>query len=1139
MKKKWKSTKALYKVFCYPKIFLIMRITAFLLLFSAGQVMGVNSYSQNTRLSLNLKDVTVENVLDEIENQSEFFFLFNQKLVNVDRKVDIDVKNKRIKDILAGLFTGEDINCLFMDRQILLSPKYMTEKVNVTRDRQPQEIVVTGKVTDEDGNPLPGVNILIKGTITGTITNVDGDYSINVEDPEAVLVFTFIGMLTQEIRVGDQTEINITMAQDVFGLEKVVVIGYGLSKKANLTGAVAAIQSDELEKINRVNSTSLFEGQVAGVFTKQTSGMPGNDDISISIRGFDQPLILIDGSERSANNIDPSMIESISILKDASAAIYGARSGNGVILITTKRGKTNKVPQISYEASYSIQQFAHRPKLITNSGEYTEMWSEAEDNMGLPRTYTDEVIQKYYDGEPGYGSYDWFDYTFLNWAPRLKHNLSLDGGSDKIRYFIGLGFSDQQSVISSEDWYYKRFNIISNVDGNITDNLSFSVDLSYSYEHQSECSGNIWMKYTAVQPMAPTGFPAPDEDKIPVSNLVGSNNQLVASMSKSGGSQDRFPRTLDGKIELDYEMPFIEGLSAKVSMDYRSIVRRNRGSNPTTKMYEQDPSTLEVSQVWETTANGVNIADYMYTRIKPKLELGYRQDFGDHSVHGLLIGEYFEDDANEINASSRYMLSDDLLFLGYGDPAYNTVGQMVEETSRASIAGRINYAYKGKYLVEGTFRYDASSFFPPDTRWGFFPSVSVGWRITEEDFMSNVTWLNNLKLRVSYSETGYDRNAIRYDYFAGYSFFDGERSPYYIFGDSPYSRAVAGTLPNQSMTWETMTNYNIGVDANLWNGLLNVVGEVFYRKRSDILAIPQQSFPSTFGAILSQQNLNSLDDRGIELELSHFNQIGEVRYSIKGIIGYATSKWVHFEEEDYVDEDDIRILQKSGNNRNRSIGYVSDGIFKTQDQIDNYPVDQDQNGNSTIIPGDIIYKDLDGDNVITWEDQEYIGYAGGNPDLNFGLNLGIDYKNFSLSILLQGGSLYSGYIDGDIQTPISGFRCPLELHRDERFHEVNNPDGTLPAFTLSPRNQNTRYSDFWLNNITYLRVENVSLSYNLPKKWLIPVGIKSLRLYMAANNLAVISNLGIYASDMDPEASLSNRNYPAHRTITFGVKVTL
>jgi len=1002
-----------------------------------------------------------------------------------------------------------------------------------------QEMTITGKVTDQSGDPLPGVNIVVEGTTTGTISDQDGNYTITVPDQNAVLDFSFVGYLTQQVPVGDQTSISVTLEPDVVGLEELVVVGYGTRKKANLTGAVATVQAEELEKVTTVNSTNLLEGQMAGVITKETSGQPGYDNVRIRIRGFDAPLILIDGEERSLSSVDPNMIENISVLKDASAAIYGARSGNGVILVTTKRGRSGQRPEITYQGSYSIQQFTNKPGLITDAGTYLDAWTEAEVNVGLTPTYSEQEIQKWKEGGPGYESYDWFNWAYRNWAPRQKHNLSVRGGSDKMSYYVGLGVSDQQSVISSNDWWYKRYNILSNIDGEITDNLFFSLDLSYAHEHASETGAQEVLQWVyKSQPMAPTSFEG--SDLTPASNLYGTHQRVVGGIHKDiQGGIDRIPNRFHGKFELTYDMPFLTGLSARASIDYRLIETRTKEIRRQWEVYKQDPETGEIILDGRFPAtvvnNGLWVDDFESTRLKPKAELRFNRNFGDHTVDALLLGEYFDDVTNEINAETQNLISNELMYLGLGDKQYHELDQTVEETSRTSIAGRLNYGFRGKYLAEATFRYDASSFFPPETRWGFFPSFSAGWRISEESFMSGISALENLKLRASYSETGYDLNAIRYDYFAGYGV---ETSPLFLIGSNAYRRLLMGTVANPDMTWEKMTNYNVGLDVNLWNGKLNVVSEVFYRKRTDILATPQQTFPSTFGASLSQRNLNSLDDRGFELEISHFSRIGDVGYSIKGILTYARSKWIHYEEEDYTDPDDIRILQQSGNWRNRAIGYISDGLFKSQAEIDEHPVDQDQAGNSTILVGDIKYKDLNGDNIITWADQEYIGYGTGDPDLNFGLNLAADWKGINLGILLQGGSIYSGYISGLAQVPFNNQSSPLTIHWEERYHETKNPDGTLPAFSMGVREQNTKYSDFWLREITYLRLENVNLSYTLPAAWLNPVGIKRFNVYVAAHNLAVVSNLGMWASEFDPEAALSNNNYPAHRTITFGVNVT-
>ena len=1111
------------------KFFKKMRIVTLLILISITQTFALETYAQNKRLSLNAENKTIVSILEEIERQSEFYFMFDASRINVNQRKTVDCENQPIRNILDQLFEDTGITYRINDRQVLLTV------INSIVPEQQKSIL--GKVTDSSGSPLPGVTVVVKGTTQGTVTDADGKYSLTNVSNDAILQISFVGMKTQEIAVAGKTKIDIVMEEETVGIEEVVAVGYGTQKRVNLTGAVTTVKSEDLEKIRSVNSTELLQGQIAGLITKQTTGKPGADEVNLSIRGFGNPLVLVDGMEWEIGKVDPSTIESISVLKDAAAAIYGARAGNGVILITTKRGKYQKDLNINYNGSYSIQQFSKKPSLITNSGIYTEFHNEAEINAGLTPTFTEEEVQKYYDSAPDYESYNWFDYAFKNWAPTQKHNIDVQGGGDNIAFYVGMGLSDQRSVISSDDWWYKRYNVRSNVDGKITENLSFRVDLSYIYEQQAEASSHIWRSVYMAQPMAPTSFP--NSDLIPASNLRGNYQRLIPEMNMDieGGITNN-PESLNGKADLEYKIPFVKGLSIKGSLDYYVQNKRTKTTGKQYEVYERDPESGEytLSGRYPSTYvnNMVRYAHHKISHLRPKAEINYEKKIGNHSIKGLMVGEFYNEKSDWFNGYTENLLSNELMYLSFGDRTYHELNQEVTEASRASIVGRVNYAYAGKYLFETTFRYDASSFFPPNNRWGFFPSVSAGWRISEEPFMANATWLDNLKIRASYSQTGYDGNAIRYDYFSGYEVVAGQ----YIYGSNAVRKIQSGTLANPDMTWETMTNYNIGFDANLWKGKLALIVDGFYRERDGILAIPTQSLPSTFGASLSRYNLNSLNDRGIDVEISHANNIGDLNYRIKGVVTYARSKWTHYEEEEYTNEDDIRILKNTGNWVNRTIGYVSDGLFRSQEEIDNHPIDQDQAGNSTLIPGDIKYKDLDGDNIITWADQEEIGYATDNPDLTFGLNLGASYHRLSLDVLLQGGSMFSGNIAGYARTPFNNASTPLEIHWEERFDETNNPDGQLPVVTMGVRSNNNRNSDFWLKSVTFLRLKNINLSYSFPQKWITPIGIKRLQTYVSASNLAVISNLGMWASQFDPETNFQDETFPPNRTITLGLNVT-
>jgi TonB-linked SusC/RagA family outer membrane protein len=1006
------------------------------------------------------------------------------------------------------------------------------------------EQTINGTVTDGDGGePLPGVNVLAKGTTMGTVTDIEGKYQLTVSDDVEALVFSSIGYETREVAINGQEVINLELMPDVQALSEVVVVGYGIQQKKSLTGSVNSVDAEELKEVTVPNATQLLQGRVPGVITKQSSGLPGQDNANISIRGFGNPLILVDGMERSLSNVDPNDIESISVLKDASAAIYGARSGNGVILVTTKRGNQGK-PQFTYDGTYSVQQFTKKPQVITDAGIYTQFWNEAESNIGVPTTYSEEDIENYQAGIPGYESYDWYDFAIKEWTPMNKHNLSVNGGGENITYYAGMGYTDQQSVVSSNDFYYKRFNVRSNVNAKITENISARLDLDYAYEFQrtipqdggSEINQLMRAIYKS-QPMTPTTFP--DTSLIPTSNFNGTHNRLYGTIYKDiRGSNDLNRNILTGNFELDYQAPMVKGLSANFRFIYRSNELRDNQFDKSYDLHQRDPDTGEYTRIGTFGANNknlLNIRDREFTRIKPILQVRYNRESKRHSFDALFITQFIGERTNQITAQTENLLTDELPYLSFGDPVFNRVGQFVTENGRASVAGRVKYGFLDKYLVEGTFRYDASSLFPSENRWGFFPSISAGWVLSEEGFMQNSTdFINFLKLRASFSQTGYDQNAIPYDYFSGYNVLT---NPPYLIGSTQFRRLRAGSLPNTDMTWEDMTIYNIGLDATLWEGLLSVQMDAFYRRRSNVLAIPQRAFPSTFGANLPLDNLNESDNRGIELMLTHDRDVGDFSYSISGNATYARAKWINFEEENYETEAEQRVFQNSGRWVNRSVGYVTDGIFRTQEEIDSHPIDQDQNENSTIIPGDIKYVDIDGDGIITFEDQQDIGYGTGDPEFNFGLNFLGRFKNLSLSILFQGGSMFAGNVSGLARIPFDNASTPFELHWENSFDPERNPDGTLPLVSVGIRENNDRFSDFWHRNITYIRIENVRLTYTLPNSVLGGLGINRFQAYLSGNNLYDFSNLGIYARSFDPEAPLSQFGYPPNRTITLGLNV--
>lgn len=1014
---------------------------------------------------------------------------------------------------------------------------------------QEQAVVVTGKVVSADDNEsLPGVNIAIKGTNSGTVTDVNGDYSLEVPSRESVLVFSFVGFVNHEVKVNDQSRINVSLEPDMTALQEVVVVGYGTQEKVNVTGAVGTVKSGDLIKVPSPNVSEVMIGKVPGLFSMQSQGVPGADYANLSIRGFGEPLVLVDGVQTSWTRIDPNEIESISVLKDASAAIYGARAGNGVILITTKRGNSSQ-PSVSYNGNYTLQQPTTMPEFVS-SAKYAELLAEGELNSGLPQTYTSEDIEKFRAGnDPDYVNENWYDAAFRNWAPMQTHNLSVRGGSDKVKYFISAGFLDQASIYRSGDLNFKRYNGRSNVDVQVTDNLSASIDLSYRNEVRmapQTALRDIWINLKTALPMWSASLPDPDRGGAYSGFLERS--PVAQTYRDKTGFDDDIQRYFMGRLNLKYRIPGVQGLDINAGLNYTVNHAFTKTQDRPFDVLSYDHSVGEYTTWGQNGANFLNETMSENTQVYPLISLNYEREFGGHAVQGLLLNEWITTDYNFLSAGRRDLLSLEVpyLFAGSTDNLTNNGGAI--KTARVSYVGRINYSYKSKYLLEGTFRYDASHKFAPDSRWGFFPSVSAGWRIAEEPFIKdNVRWIDDLKIRGSFSMSGND-NVEAFKYLTGYEILENTNSVY-VFGPDVY-RLIRNTgLANPDITWLDMTTYNFGIDASFLRGKLGVELDIFHRVTDNIFGQPRNAYPSTFGAILPEMNINTTEDRGFEITLSHRSSIGQdFRYNISLMGALAREKYRYWSESEYDDPDEIRVYQRTGRYTNRWIGYLSDGLFMDQSEIDNHPVDQDQAGNSTLRPGDIKYVDRNEDGLIDWRDQDVIGY-GEFPDLSYGMNMQLSYKNFTLTALFQGASMFNSMISDVLRGPLQNLGNPFEFQYKYRWQpDPNNPDvninpaARLPAVLgdgVGTNTNNNKASDFWLQDATYLRLKNVNLNYAIPRAVTERIGLKDVNVYVAGSNLLTWSKLGIYKSSVDPEMTGYEKFYPPVKTVAFGLNITL
>jgi TonB-linked SusC/RagA family outer membrane protein len=1009
---------------------------------------------------------------------------------------------------------------------------------------------VSGVVTDNQNTPLVGASVLIEGFTRGTTTDINGKYSLDVSSA-STLVFSFIGYESKKIIVGTNSIINVSL-EDGSVLDEIIVVGYGKEKKSTLTGAVATIDKAKLTAVPVSNTANLLGGRVPGVMTRQNSGLPGGEDTQIRIRGFAKPpLTLVDGVQMDFSRIDPNDIESITILKDAAAAVYGARAGNGVVLVTTKRGTSGK-PKISYAGSYTSQSASKFLEQV-NPEQFVQLYREADlmDGHGYSFTYKDEDQQKFKEGAPNYEGGNWVNSLIKNNAPMQQHSLSVSGGSDMVKYHTSIGLTDQESYFRSRDFDYGRINALSNVDATITKNLKFNLDLSYRTEETNRSIPDLdplWTELATTNPTLPTVLPDPSIGH-PYTGF-SQRNPVTSSSRDIRGTWDRIENLFRGKLGITYQAQFLTGLTLHGELNAQRYDRGIKQFTKPTDLYRYLPETnsyrLEATQ---NPISSISENQYKRTQLYPMVSVEYAKKVNDHSFKLLGIAEKTTEKFNSFSAYRLNLLSTQIpeLFIGSSTQQYNN-GFSGADIGRKSVVGRLNYSYKDKYLFESTFRADGNVLFAPQTRWGYFPSFSAGWVLSEENFMKSNKTFDFMKLRLAYSQLGDDTaNGLEgFDYLTGY-----DLSGIYLFDQGVgFPRLTTRGLVNPLLSWEILTMYNLGLEASVLNGRLTFEAELFYRKRDGIIDVNIQDIPSTFGAELPVVNINSQDSRGLELSAFYKQNVGKFKLDFAPNFSFAKSKWINVKsQENYADPDLQRINGLSGNWVNRRFGYVSDGLFMTKEEVSSHKVIQDGNDNKTLRPGDIRYKDLNDDGVIDYKDQDLIGFAAGIPEMMIGLNIGVEYKNFRLSSLLQGASRFGLAISGYARNMFDNGSTPLTYQYEYRWQpdptnpNVNiNPKAQLPAPTLAPGSNNNKFSDFYYRDVNYLRMKNINFSYNIPSKILKKANIINAELYVAAENVFTLTNLGIYKNSFDPEFDPSTgtgRNYPISKSMSVGLRFTL
>lgn len=1022
-----------------------------------------------------------------------------------------------------------------------------------------QNRIVRGTVVDQTGETVIGANVRVNGTTRGVITDINGEFEIAADANEKLTV-SFIGYVDAVV-TANKTTLKITLQEDSQALDEVVVVGYGTQKKATLTGAVSAINNKEIAITKNENVVNMLSGKIPGVRIFQKSSQPGEFDNALDIRGMGEPLIVVDGVPRDKayfSRMDANEIDNVSVLKDASAAIYGVRAANGVILVTTKRGEaSNGKFDITFSANYGWQQFLYVPQtasaadhmLLINEKYYNAFGDNTYPNR-TPAKYTWEQMMEYSTGKKK--STNWTKELFDDNVPQQQYNISVNGGSEKVNYFFNLGYLKQEGSYKSGSLNYDRWNFRSNIDAKITNRLKASVQASGYMDEKNQPFTDIWSVYKKAWTYRPTSEAYVDGDhNYPAwdSEMGEPENPVAAINSDLTGYRREKRVNFNGSLTLTYDIPGVKGLNAKAfySYDYSSTNNTqykrpyklyNRREDGTLESFERNPD----SNLRRSTDPG-----YATTM---QLSLNYARKFGDHNVSAMVLFEEQYNNWDSFYAQRAMQLVGEYLIYGEEEGQIGSMGGAGDVTRQAYV-GKLTYDYKGRYMVDFSFREDGSSRYPKDGRWGFFPGVSAGWRISEEPFVKElVPFLTNLKLRGSWGKMGDDGAAGTYPETAVAYNINKDRIAWFYNGIL-MTGVEPTAIPNPDKTWYTSKTVNLGLDFDLWNQKLSGTVEFFKRKREGLLATASTVVPGTVGANLPQENLNADQTFGWEISLNHRNRVGDVNYWVGGQISATKNRWDYrLDSQASNSMDAWRRRDVSGRNKDIWFSYEEGGRFSSYEQIRYHDLTGGGYGQGTL-PGDYYYKDWNGDGIINGEDNHPMA-SYNLPVFNYGFVMGADWKGIDVSMNWQGAAgVYNSY--DEVFTEVGPFNggAVLDIYLD-RWHTVNpsddpfNPNtkwvsGLYPATGHSFSNAGTG-----IKNTSYLRLKTLEVGYTLPKTWIAKAGIQNLRIYFNAYNLLTFTGL----DNIDPErpgrqggannnadSGILFYNYPVNRTFNIGATI--
>lgn len=1013
------------------------------------------------------------------------------------------------------------------------------------------KIRVSGTVRDSSGIGIPQVTVAEKGTSNKTITSGEGNFSLSVASSESILEFSSVGYITQEVKVQGQTTFNISLDITNTSLGEVVVIGYGSRKKESLTGAISSVTAKDLDHVHGGSTVSSgLAGKLPGVSFRMPDGRPGSS-ANIQIRNMGSPLFIIDGIQQDGgqfNNLSPNDIESITILKDASAAIYGVRAANGVVVVTTKRGRAGSGNTINVDAYYGWQNWTRFPEVV-NAYEWQLGKLDADMNRVNPGTsMTQAEMDRWKAGtEYGYRNFDWYNFIIQKNSPIKSINVNATGGSERVNYYLSVTRLDQNSVLGRE-FTFGRTNLQSNIDAKVTNRLKVGIQINGRIETRDNPGvpggDDYWAPRFALLRNLPYERPYAN-DNPQYLNDIGHNaeNWGLLNKEKSGYWHEDW-RVLQTNLSAEYQMP-IKGLNLRGMYSYYLADRVMNGHEYTYDAYTYNP----LDSTYRRTGGSTNPWRERGTRkVFNKVlqgQVNYVNSFGDHNVGATFVTERIE--RNILDQWVHSVPKTNVLpLLQFAD--IDTYNDDDYEEARIGYIGRLNYNFANKYFIELSARRDASWKFAPGKRVGTFPAISAGWRLTEEAFfqkMVSSAFLSELKIRGSYGQLGDDDIGIgAFDYISGYNYNSGNRS--ILDGNLVVGARYRG-VPVNNISWFVSTMTNVGADFSLLNGKLSGSVDYFYRKRTGLKGRKYDvQVPWELGYNLPDENVESDAVLGGEFALNYNGHIGEVKYTVGGNFSFARSKFLKAYKPLYGNSWDH--YRNGRENRWNGIywGYEVTGQFQSQEEINHYPVNIDGQNNRTLLPGDLIYKDVNNDGRISGLDERPIGYSGGNPNVNYGLSISLAWRGVDFVADFSGASMYTFARSWEMRWPYQNGGNLVKNFYEDRWHRADVWDvnsewipGKYPAlrFNEGGHSNYNKNSTFWVDNLKYFRARTLEMGYTLPKSLLDRAKIKKIRIYVNAYNLFSIDNVAQYG--LEPEVVDGNGlQYPQNRVVNFGVNLS-